>query len=152
MSQLFTSGRQSIGASASASVFPVSVQDFSRDQWFDLFAVQGTLKSLLQHHSSKPSILWRSAFFMVHLPHPSMTTGKTIALTKQTFCRLSRFGITFLSWSKHLLISLLQSPSTVILESKIQKLLLLYNRGRENFGILSMYLSLGTPSSSIHSK
>ena len=63
-----------------AMVFPMSVQDFSRDQWFDLFAVQGTLKSLLQHHSSKPSILWCSAFFMVQLSQSYMTTGKAIAL------------------------------------------------------------------------
>ena len=84
VNQLFSPGDQSIGASASASVFPMSVQDFSRDQWFDLFAVQGTLKSLLQHRSSKPSILWRSAFFTVQLSHPYMTTGKTIALIRWT--------------------------------------------------------------------
>ena len=82
MSQFFTSGGQSIGASASASVLPVNIQD-----WFPLgwTAVQGTLKSLLQHHSSKASILWCSAFFIVQLSHPTMTTGKTIALTRQTF-------------------------------------------------------------------
>ena len=98
---------------------------------------------------------------MVHLPHLSMTTGKTIALTSWTsigkvmsllFSMLSRFVIAFYPRSKQFLIALLQSPSAVILESKIQKLLLLYNRGRENFGILSMYLFLGTPSSYIHSK
>ena len=114
MSQLFTSGRQSIGASASASVFPMSVQDFSRDQWFDLFAVQGNLKSLLQHHSSKASDLQCSAFFIVQLSHPYMTTGKTIALTRWTFVdkamsllfnMLSRLVITFLPRSKRLLIS-----------------------------------------------
>ena len=91
----------------------------------DLLAVQRTLKSLLQHHSSKTSILRRSAFFIVQLSHPHMTTGKTIALTRQTFVgkvmsllfnMLSRLVITFFSRSKHLLISWLQSPSTVILE------------------------------------
>ena len=98
-----------------------------RTDWFDFLAVQGTLKSLLQHHSSKASILWRSALFMVQLSHPYMTTGKTIALTRQTFVgkvmslffnMLSRLVIAFLSRSKHLLISWLQSPSTVILEPK----------------------------------
>ena len=88
MSRLFASGGQSIGASASASVLPMNIQDwlplFSND-WFYLLAVQGTLKSLLQHHRSKASILWCSAFFMVQLLHPYMTTGKTIALPIQTF-------------------------------------------------------------------
>ena len=93
----------------------------------DLLAVQGTLKSLLQHHSSKVSILRHSVFFMVQLSHPYMTTGKTIALTRQTFVRkvmsllfnmLSRLVIAFLSRSKHLLILWLQSPSAVILEPK----------------------------------
>ena len=96
-----------------------------RMDWLDLFAVQGTLKSLLQHHSSKASILWCSAFFTVQLSHPYMTTGKTIALTGQTFVgkvisllfsMLSRLVITFLPRSKHLLISWVQSPSAVILE------------------------------------
>ena len=91
----------------------------------DLFAVQGTLKSLLQHHSSKASILQHSAFFIVQLSHPYMTTGKTIVLTRQTFVSkvmsllfnmLSRFFIAFLPRSKCLLISWLQSPSAVILE------------------------------------
>ena len=91
----------------------------------DLLAVQGTLKSLLQHHSSKVLILRRSAFFTVQLPHPYMTTGKTIALTRQTLVgkvislflnMLSRLVITFLPRSKHLLISRLQSPSAMILE------------------------------------
>ena len=90
----------------------------------DLLAVQGTLKSLLQHHSSKASILRLSAFFIVQLSHPHMTTGKTIALTRQTFVdkvmsqlsnMLSRLVITFLPRSKHLLITWLQSPSAVIL-------------------------------------
>ena len=93
--------------------------------WLDVLAVQGTLKSLLQHHSSKPSILLHSAFFIVHLSHPYMTTGKTIALTRRTFVgkvtallfnMLSRLVITFLPRSKRLLISWLQSPSAVILE------------------------------------
>ena len=91
----------------------------------DLLAVQGTLKSLLQHHSSKAAILWCSAFFIVQLSHPYMTTGKTIALTRRTFVgkvmsllfnTLSRLVITFLPRSKHLLISWLWSPSAVILE------------------------------------
>ena len=92
-----------------------------------LLAVQGTLKSLLQHHSSKPSIILRSAFFIVQLSHPYVTTGKTIALTRQTFVgkvmsllfnMLSRLVITFLPRNKHLLISWLQSPSAVILEPR----------------------------------
>ena len=96
-----------------------------RMDWLELLAVQGILKSLLQHHSSKASILWRSAFFTVQLSHPYMTTGKTIALTRWTFVgkvmsllfnMLSRLVITFLSRSKCLLISWLQSPSAVILE------------------------------------
>ena len=93
----------------------------------DLLAVQGTLKSLLQHHSSKVSILWRSALFIVQLSHPYMTAGKTIALIRWTFVgkvmsllfnMLSRLVITFLPRSKHLLISWLQSPSAVILGPK----------------------------------
>ena len=76
MSQLFASGGQSIGVSASASVLSMNIQDFRMD-WLDLLAVQGTLKSLLQNHSSKASILWHSAFFIVQLSHPYMTTGKT---------------------------------------------------------------------------
>ena len=98
--------------------------------WLDLLAVQGTLESLLQHHSSKASILQHSAFFTVQLSHPYMTTGKTIALTTWTFVgkvmslllnMLSRLVITFLPRSKHLLISWLQSPSAVILEPKKMK-------------------------------
>ena len=133
MSQLFTSGGQSISVSASTSVLPVNTQD-----WFPLeltglisllLSLQGTLKNLLQHHSSKASIL-RSAFFTVQLSHPYMTTGKTIVLTRQTFVgkvmsllfnMLSRLVITLLPRSKHLLISWLQSPSTVILEPKKKK-------------------------------
>ena len=96
-----------------------------RMDWLNLLVVQGTLKSLLQHHSSKASILQHSAFFMVQLSHPHRTTGKTIALTRRTFvCKvmsllfniLSSLVITFLPRSKHLLISWLQSPSAVILE------------------------------------
>ena len=110
MSKFFTSGGQSIGVSASTSVLPMTIQN-----WFPLgwtywigVAVQGTLKSLLQHHSSKASILRRSAFFMVQLSHPYMTTGKTIALTRQTFVNkemslvfsmLSSLVIAFLSSS-----------------------------------------------------
>ena len=105
--------------------------------WFDLLAVQGTLKSLLQHHSSKASVLWCSAFFIVQLSHPYMSTGKTIALTRWTlaltrqtfvgkvmsllFNMLSRLVITFLPMNKRLLISWLQSPSAVILEPKTIK-------------------------------
>ena len=87
MSQLFTLGSQSIGVSASTSVLPMKhpgLISFRMD-WLDLLAVQETLKSLLQHHSSKASILRRSAFFTVQLSHPYMSTGKTIALTRQTF-------------------------------------------------------------------
>ena len=95
--------------------------------WLDLFAVQGTLKSLLQHHSSKASILLCSAFFIVQLSHPYMTTGKTIALARWTFVgkvmslllnMLPRLVMTFLPRSKRLLISWLQSPFSVIFESK----------------------------------
>ena len=98
-----------------------------RMDWFDLLAVQGTLKSLIQHHSSKTSILRCSTFFIVQLSHPYMTTGETIALTRQTFVgkvtsllfnMLSRLVITFLPRSKHPLISWLQSPFAVILEPK----------------------------------
>ena len=98
-----------------------------RIYWLDLLEVQGILKSLLQHHSSKASILWHSAFFIVQLSHLYTTTGKTIALTRWTFVgkvmsllfsMLSRLVITFLPRSKHLLISWLQLPSAVILETK----------------------------------
>ena len=98
-----------------------------RIDWFDLFVVQGTLKSLLQHHNLNASILWCSAFFMVQVSHLYMTIRKTIALTRQTlvgkvmpllFNMLSRLVIAFLERSKHLLISWLQSPSAVILEPK----------------------------------
>ena len=112
MSQFFASSGQSIGASGSASVLPMNIQLISfRMDWLDVLAVQGTLNSLLQHHSSKASILWHSAFFMVQLSHLCMTTGKTIALTRQTFVgkvmslffnMLSTLVITFLPRSKHL--------------------------------------------------
>ena len=98
--------------------------------WLDLLAVQGILKSLLQHHSAKASILWCSAFFIVQLSHPYKTTGKTVALSRQTFAgkamsllfnMLFRLVITFLPRNKRLLISRLQSPSAVILESPKMK-------------------------------
>ena len=101
-----------------------------RMDWLDLLAVQGTLKSLLQHHSSKASILWHSALFIVQLSHPYVTTGKTTALTRQTFVgkvlsllfnMLSSLVMTFLPKRKHLLLSWLQSPSAVILEAPPQK-------------------------------
>ena len=127
MSWHFTSRGQRIGAAALASIF---FNDYSglisfRIDWSDLPAVQGTLQSLLQHHSSKGSILWCSAFFIVQHSHPYMTTGKTIALMIRSFVgkvisllvnTLSRFVIAFLPRSKYLLISWLQSPSAVILE------------------------------------
>ena len=112
MSPFFTLGGQSTGASASAS----PSNEYSglisfRIDWLDLLAVQGTLKSILQHHSSKASILWRSALFIIQLSHPYTTTGKTIALTRQTFVgkvmslliyMLSRLVIAFLPRSKHI--------------------------------------------------
>ena len=120
------SGGQSNGVSSSASVLPINTQLISfRMDWLDLLAVQETLKSLLQHHSSKASILRHSAFFTVQLSHPYMTTGKTIALTRWTFVdkvmsqlfnMLYKLVIAFLPRSKRLLISWLQSPSAVILE------------------------------------
>ena len=128
MSQLFASGDQSIGASASASVLPMI--SFRIDM-FDCLAVQGTLKGLLQHHNSKVSILWCSAFFVVWLAHLYMTTGKTVALTRQTFVHkgmallfnmLSRFVIAFLPKSKCRLISWLQLPSAVIFGAQEKKI------------------------------
>ena len=126
-SQFFTSGGQSIGVSASTSVLPMNIQEWFPLgwTWLDLLAVPGILKSLLQYHSSKASVLQRSDFLIVQLSHPYMTTVKTIALTRQTFVgkvmsllfnMLSRLVISFLPRSKHLLISWLQSPSAVILE------------------------------------
>ena len=129
MRQFFPLGVQSIEVSSSASVLPMKYSGLIsfRIDWLDLLAVQGTLKSLLQHHSSKTSFLQCSAFFMVQLSHPYMTTEKTIALTRWTFVGKamsllfnmpSRLVIVFLPRSKHLLISWLQSPSAVILEPK----------------------------------
>ena len=128
MSQFFTSGGQSIGVcfSIGPSNEYSGLISFRMDL-LDLLAVQGTLKSPLQHHSSKASILWHSAFFTVQLSHPYITTGKTIPLTRQTFVgkvlsllfnMLSRLVVTFLPRSKHLLISWLQSVSAVILEPR----------------------------------
>ena len=123
MNQLFTPGGQSIGASS--LVLPKNC--------FDLLPIQGALKSLLQHCSSKASILRRSDFFILQLSHPYMPFGKTIALTGRTFVgkvmsllfnMLSRLVITFFPRSKHLLISWLKSPSAVILEPKTQILTL----------------------------
>ena len=125
VSWFFPSGGPNIGVSASASILPMNIQCWI--DWFDFLAVQGTVKSLLQHHSSKASILQCSAFFIVHLSHPYMITGKTIALTISTlvgkamfllFNTLSKFVIAFLPRSKNLLISWLQLPSAVILEPK----------------------------------
>ena len=127
MNQLFALGGQNIGVSASTSVHEYSGLISFRIDWLDLLAVQGTLNSLLQHHSSKASILWHSAFFIAQLSHPYMTTGKTIALTRWTFVdkvmsllfnKLSRLVITFLPRSKCLLIPWLQSPFAVILEPR----------------------------------
>ena len=127
MSQFFTSGGPSIGFSASASVLPMNILISFRIDWFDLLAVQGTLKSLLQHDSSKASVLRRSAFFIVQLSYSYMATGKAIALTRWTYVgkvmslllnMLSRLVITFLPRSKRLFISWLQSPSAVLLEPR----------------------------------
>ena len=126
MSQLFAWGGQSTGVSALVSFLPKKSQGWSPSEWTGWISLQSkALKSLLQHHSSKASILQHSAFFIVQLSHPYMTTGKTIALTRQTFVgkvmsllfnMLSRLVITFLPRSKRLLMSWLQSPSAVILE------------------------------------
>ena len=127
MSQFLASGGQSTGSfSISPSKEHPGLISFRMD-WLDLLAVQGTLRSLLQHQSSKASILQRSAFFTVQLSHSHMTTGKTISLTRRTFVgkvmsllfnMLSTLVITFLPRSKRLFISWLQSPSAVILEPK----------------------------------
>ena len=124
MSQFFASGGQIIGDSASASVLPMNIQDWLPLGWTGWISLQS--KSLLQHHSSKASILQCSAFFIVQLSHPYMTTGKTIALTRWTFLGkvmsllfnmllcikvMTNLVITFLPRSKHLLIAWLQSPS-----------------------------------------
>ena len=126
MSQLFASGGQSFSFNISPSNEYSGLISFRMD-WLDLLAAQGTLKILLRHHSSKALILRHSAFFIVQLSDPYMTTGKTIVLTRWTFVgkvmsllfnMLSRLVIAFLPRSKHLLISWLQSPSAVILEPK----------------------------------
>ena len=129
MSRLSASGRPEYW-SFSFSISPSSEYSeliFFRNDWFDLLAVQGSLKSLLQHHNLKASILWSSAFFMIQLPYLYMTTRKTTALTRWTFvgktmsllCNmLSKSVIAFLPRSKCLLILWLQSPSAVILEPK----------------------------------
>ena len=129
MNRFFTSGSQSIGVSALASVLLneyLGLISF-RIAWFDLLAIQGTLKSVFQHYGSKASIFHPSVFFIVQLSHPYMTTGKTVALTRWTFVgkgmslllnMLSRLVITFLPRSKCLLILWLQSPSAVIWETK----------------------------------
>ena len=123
MSQLFSSGGQSFGASASTSVFPMNIQDWFRIDSFDLPTVQGTLKSLLQHHNSKASILQHPAAFMAQISHPYMTTGKTTALTRWIFVgkvmsllfnMRSRLVTAFLPRKKRLSISWLQSLSAVI--------------------------------------
>ena len=127
MSQLFTSGGQNIGVSASTLILLMNTQDWSPLEWTGWISLQskGTHKSLLQYHSSKALILWCSAFFIVQLSHPYMTTGKTLIrqffvykVMPLLFNMLSRFVITFLPRSKHLLTSWLQSPSAVILEPK----------------------------------
>ena len=127
MSQVFTSGGQSIGASASASVLPRNIQDWFPLEWIGLTSLQskGLSRVFSQHHSSKASVLQCSAFFTDQFSHPYTTTGKTIALTRWTFVgkvisvlfnMLSKFVVPFLSRSKSLLTSRLQSPSVVILE------------------------------------
>ena len=113
--------------SALVSLLPLNIQNWFLLGWTGWISLQGTLKSLLQHHSSKASILWSSAFFIVQLSHPYMTTGKTIDLTRRTFVgkvmcllfnMLSRLVITFLPRGNHLLILWLQSPSAVVLKPK----------------------------------
>ena len=130
MSQFLASGGQSIGVSASTSVLPMNSQDWFPLGWTGWISLLS--KGLLQHHSSKASILRHSVFFIVQLSHPYMITGKTIALIRQTFVgkvmsllfnMLSRLVVTFLPRSKRLVISWLQSPSAVILEPKKIKLL-----------------------------
>ena len=128
MSQLFASGGQSSGASALASVLPINIQGWFPLGLTGLISLQPKgFSTVLQHHISKALILWHSAFFMVQLSHPYLTTGKTITLTIWTFVgkmvsllfnMLSRFVIAFLPRTKRLLTSWLQSPSTMILEPK----------------------------------
>ena len=151
MSQLFPSGGHSIWASSSASTLPMNIQD-----WFPLgltcwISLQsGTLKNLLQHHSSKASILQCSNFLMVQLSHPYMTTGKIIAFTRWTFVgkvmsllfnMLSRLVIAFLPRTKCLLISRLQSPSAVTLEAR-KKSVTMDITSLSNVNIVSQHVSL----------
>ena len=135
MNQLLTSGGKSNRASASASVLPMNIQGWFPLGLTDLFAVQGTLRTLLRHRSIKASVLWHSACFMVQLSHPYMTTGKTVGLTVGTFVskvmslllnKVTRFVIAFLPRSRYHLISWLQSPSAVILEPKKIKSVTIY--------------------------
>ena len=132
LNQFFTSSGQSIRVSASASVLPMNIQDWFPLGWTGWISLQskGLSKSLLQHHNSKASVLWHSAFFIVQLSHPYVTTEKTIALTRWTFAGkvmsllfniLSRLVITFLPRIQSLLISWLQSPSALILEPQNRK-------------------------------
>ena len=147
MSQLFAWGGQSwsFSFSISPSKEHPGLISFRMD-WLDLPAVQGTLESLLQHHSSKASILWRTAFFIVQLSHPYMTTGKTTALTRWTFVgkvmsllfkMLPRLVIAFLPRNKYLLISWVQSPSAVILEPP-------QNKASHCFHCFPIYLPIRT--------
>ena len=149
MSQFFASGGQGIGVSASVQY---SGLISFRIDWLDLLAVQGTLKSLLQHPSSKASILLHSALFIVQLSYPYMTTGKMIALTRRIlvgkvmsllFNMLSRLVIAFLPKSKHLLISWLQSPSAVFLEPAQNKVSHCFHCDRINNDTPSLYKSQG---------
>ena len=150
--KFFALGGRSIRVSASASVFPVNVQDWFALGWTGWISLQseGLFKSLLQHHSSKASILQHSAFFMVQLAHPYMTTGKIIALTRRTFVgkvmsllfnMLSRLVIIFLPRNKHLLISWLQSLSAVILEPQETNFLSLFPLFRPSSTSNSMFIS-----------
>ena len=136
-----------VGVLASASVLPMNIA--FRIDWLDLLAVQGTLKRLLQHHSSKGSILWCSAFFIVQLSHPYMTTVKTIALTRWTFVgkvmsllfnMLSRLFINFLPRSKHLLISWLQSICSDFGAPKIKSARVSPSICHELMGLIAMIL------------
>ena len=150
MSQFFASGGQGTGASASASGLPMIIQRLVsfRIDWF-ISLLSKEVKSLLQHHISKASILWRSVFFMVELSHLYRTTGKTIILTVRTFVSkvlsllfnmLSRFVIAFLPRSKNLLISWLQSLSAVILEPKKRKYVVSPSICHEMMGLDAMIL------------
>ena len=145
MSQLFASGGQSIGVSASTSVLHEHPGLISfRMDWLDLLAVQGTLKSLLQHHSSKPSILWCSAFFIVQLSHPYMTTGKTIALTRQTFVdKVMSLLLNMLRWTfVDKVMSLLLSMLRRTFVYKVMSLLLNMLRRTFVYKVMSLLLNM----------